>query len=94
MTLGWLGVVVMNLYPGRRPCVTRTLMRPSEEEGTVLDEDDAGKRTYEQVSAIADKLDDAGREEFAALLADITQKPLTASWPVRRWLQDAGWLTR
>jgi hypothetical protein len=66
----------------------------------VTSEDDVGKSTYERVSAIAEKLDDAGRQEFVTLLIDQDRLFRTAGWlpepqrSIQRWLRDAGWLPR
>lgn len=56
---------------------------------------DAGKATYERVAALAERMDDAGRQEFAALLSGLLVVGDYGDWrrvAVRRWLRDAGWV--
>lgn len=58
---------------------------------------EAGKGTYERVGALAEKLDDAGRQELAALVTELIQEWPVGIWERRgakRWLRDAGWLER
>lgn len=58
------------------------------------------KTTYETAAQIADALPEAQREVFADLLDALTE-PMAMEYrrvrravAVRRWLRDAGWITR
>lgn len=51
------------------------------------------RETYELAASVAAQLDDAGRQEFAALLDELRKdrpSQLGAWW----WLRDAGWTKR